>query len=252
MWGETPRKIPPKIWFIPQSDLYLQDFCKQGSYHSKLGNPYLQPLNAQSMEEKKINIKENRVSILRMIWQSRQNIGRGGKNKFLLYGYSATLLSIANYILIYFTGESSWSAIWILMALPFIYATLQDRKNRSAARFYTDRIINETWKVIGTLFIITALTILMLSYTLDNVNLGLMMPLALIYCGMGTSVTGLIIKEPVLTYLPPFGLVFAIYMLMTMPGTYTPLSWHLYFAISLVIIMVIPGHALNLRGLHLH
>ncbi len=169
----------------------------------------------------------------------------------MLYGYSAAILSVIAYMLIYSTGDPSWSAIWALIALPFIYTTLRERKRKNTAIAYTDRLINETWKVVGTLFIITALTLLMLGYALGNVNLALMMPLALIYCGVGSSITGIILKESVLAYFPPFGLIPAIYMLMTMPTQSTPLSWHLYFGLSLVIIMIVPGHVLNVKSHHL-
>ena len=203
------------------------------------------------MEKNQKNQTKSTDFILQMIRQSRQNIGKGSENKFLLYGYSAAILSVIAYMLIYSTGDPSWSAIWALIALPFIYTTLRERKRKNTAISYTDRLINETWKVVGTLFIITALTLLMLGYALGNVNLALMMPLALIYCGVGSSITGIILKESVLAYFPPFGLIPAIYMLMTMPTQSTPLSWHLYFGLSLVIIMIVPGHVLNVKSHHL-
>ncbi|HIX27257.1 MAG TPA: hypothetical protein H9859_06440 [Candidatus Barnesiella excrementigallinarum] len=199
------------------------------------------------MEEKKLNEKESLELITQMIKQSRKNIVVGSGNKFLLYGYSAVVLSIIVYALIRFTGDPAWAAMWFLMFLPFIYTTLRDHKHRPSVITYTDRMINETWKVIGTLFIITALVMLILGYTLESVNFGLMLPLALIYCGIGSSITGLVIKDSVLAYLPLFALVFAIYMLITIPSLHTPLSWHLYFGASMLIMMVIPGHRLNAK-----
>ena len=74
-----------------------------------------------------------------------------------------------------------------------------------------------------------------------------MMPLALLYCGMGTSITGLVIKESSLTYFPLLALVTAIYMFMTMPSLHTPMVWQLYFGGSFVVVMIVPGHILNAK-----
>ena len=183
-----------------------------------------------------------------MIRQSRKNIGTGSGNRFLLYGYLAVVLAVVVFALVSTTGSSVWAAAWFLMFAPFIYTTVHDRKHRPTVITYTDRMIDETWKVIGTLFVITVLTMMILGYALGSVNFGLMMPLALIYCGIGTSITGLVIKDSVLAYLPLFGLVFAIYMLMTLPALlHVPATWHLYFGISFLIMMVIPGHNLNAK-----
>lgn len=200
------------------------------------------------MEEKKLNEKESLELITQMIRQSRRNMVVGSGNRFLLYGYSAVILSIIVFVLVRTTGHLTWAALWFGMFLPFIYSWLYDRKLRPAVVTYTDRMINETWKVIGTLFVITLLVMMILGYTLGSVNFALMMPLALIYCGIGTSITGLVIKDSVLAYLPLFGLVFAIYMLVALPSlAHTPATWHLYFGLSFFIMMVIPGHNLNAK-----
>ena len=191
------------------------------------------------MEEKKLNEKESLELITQMIRQSRRNMVVGSGNRFLLYGYSAVILSIIVFVLVRTTGHLTWA---------FIYSWLYDRKHRPAVVTYTDRMINETWKVIGTLFVITLLVMMILGYTLGSVNFALMMPLALIYCGIGSSITGLVIKDSVLAYLPLFGLVFAIYMLVALPSLlHTPATWHLYFGLSFLIMMVIPGHNLNAK-----
>ena len=65
--------------------------------------------------------------------------------------------------------------------------------------------------------------------------------------GMGTSITGLVIKESSLTYFPLLALVTAIYMFMTMPSLHTPMVWQLYFGGSFVVVMIVPGHILNAK-----
>ena len=200
------------------------------------------------MEEKKLNEKESLELITQMIRQSRRNMVVGSGNRFLLYGYSAVILSIIVFVLVRTTGHLTWAALWFGMFLPFISSLLYDRRHRPAVITYIDRMINETWKVIGTLFVITVLVMMILGYAMGSVNFALMLPLALIYCGIGTSITGLVIKDSVLAYLPLFGLVFAIYMLVALPSLlHTPATWHLYFGLSFFIMMVIPGHNLNAK-----
>ncbi len=62
------------------------------------------------MEEQKMNEKESLELIAQMIRVTKQSIGRGSRNKFLMYGYTSAILSIVIYALVYFTGNSAWSA----------------------------------------------------------------------------------------------------------------------------------------------
>lgn len=74
------------------------------------------------MEEQKMNEKESLEFIAQMIRVTKQSIGSGSGNKFLMYGYTAAILSIVIYALIYFTGNSAWSAGWFLMFCHFLSA----------------------------------------------------------------------------------------------------------------------------------
>ena len=168
------------------------------------------------MEEQKMNEKESLELIAQMIRVTKQSIGSGCGNKFLMYGYTAAILSIVIYALVYFTGNSAWSAGWFLMFLPFLVSSVREKRNRPKVVTYTDRMINETWRVIGALFVLTVLTMIVLGFVIGRVNFGLMMPLALLYC-------------------------------MTMPSLHTPMVWQLYFGGSFVVVMIVPGHILNAK-----
>ena len=73
-----------------------------------------------------------------------------------------------------------------------------------------------------------------------------MLPLSLLYAGIGTAITGVIIKEPGLIYTPLIGFIFAIYMLISQSsGHGSSIYWNLYFGFSMMAMMVIPGHILN-------
>ena len=49
------------------------------------------------MEEQKMNEKESLELIAQMIRVTKQSIGSGSGNKFLMYGYTAAILSIVIY-----------------------------------------------------------------------------------------------------------------------------------------------------------
>ena len=53
------------------------------------------------MEEQKMNEKESLELIAQMIRVTKQSIGSGCGNKFLMYGYTAAILSIVIYALVY-------------------------------------------------------------------------------------------------------------------------------------------------------
>ena len=129
----------------------------------------------------------------------------------------------------------------VLDVFAISVSSVREKRNRPKVVTYTDRMINETWRVIGALFVLTVLTMIVLGFVIGRVNFGLMMPLALLYCGMGTSITGLVIGESSLTYFPLLALVTAIYMFMTIPSLHTPMVWQLYFGGSFVVGMIVPG-----------
>ena len=74
-------------------------------------------------------------------------------------------------------------------------------------------------------------------------------PVVLLYAGIGTSITGLIVRVPALVYSPLVAFVVAVYMLMilTNGGSVAP-EWNLYFGFSFLLMMVIPGHLLNKKA----
>ena len=116
---------------------------------------------------------------------------------------------------------------------------------------YTDTVLAKVWWIIAWLFLITVLMMGVVSAAHGYGDFSLMLPLSLLYGGIGTSITGIIIKEPSVMYTPLVGFAFAIYMLMQYtfhePAT---VDWYLYFGLSFIIMMVIPGHILNKKAKH--
>ena len=75
-----------------------------------------------------------------------------------------------------------------------------------------------------------------------------MMPLSLIYMGMGTSMTGVIIRNKTTVYLPLLAMVIPFYMFVMMQNGNPHCWWELLFSLAAIIIMVIPGHVLNAKS----
>lgn len=198
-----------------------------------------------------INEKESLELITRMINSTKQNFKVGSGNVFLIYGYLAVALSIINYIMIYYTHNGLWSLSWFLMFLPIPFIAMSNKKKKVEFTTYTDKIIGSTWSVIGMMFLLAVLTLLLVIILVNidvlssrNISFQLMMPLSLILTGIGSVITGITLKEKLLTYLPFVGFVIGIYM---MNGLYSGMNLNdlLLVMIGYIFTLVLPGHILN-------
>ena len=198
------------------------------------------------MEEKKFTEKESLELISHMIQATRKNLVKDQGNYFIIYGYTAAILSVIIYTLLRMIPTPWWWAGWFLMFLPVIILLLKGKRNSPTVVTYTDSMVNKVWQVVGTLFSLTVLVMLALSLLVGKCDFMLMLPLCLLYASIGTAITGLVIREKCLSYTPFAGFVFAIYMLMSYTiNNSAAILWNLYFGLSFVIMMIIPGHVLN-------
>ena len=198
------------------------------------------------MEEKKFTEKESLELISHMIQATRKNLVKDQGNYFIIYGYTAAILSVIIYTLLRMIPTPWWWAGWFLMFLPVIILLLKGKRNSPTVVTYTDSMVNKVWQVVGTLFSLTVLVMLALSLLVGKCDFMLMLPLCLLYASIGTAITGLVIREKCLSYTPFAGFVFAIYMLMNYTiNNSIDIRWNLYFGLSFVVMMIIPGHVLN-------
>lgn len=172
-------------------------------------------------------------------------IGQG--NIMLIYGYFTTALSIVLFALISLTHDFIWSWGWMLMFVIWPIMSYRQRQKPPKVVTYTDKVISKVWQVIGWMFIVAFLTIGIIEFSFARyIDFILMLPLSLIYCGIGVSITGIIIQERWMTYTPLIAFIIAIYMLtMLMIGEKATTLWYLYFGLSFVFMMIIPGHIVN-------
>lgn len=199
------------------------------------------------MEDKKLNEKESLALITQMINSSKKNMEIGQGNIMLIYGYFTTALSIVLFVLISLTHNFIWSWGWMLMFVIWPIMSYRQRQRPPKVVTYTDKVISKVWQVMGWMFIVTFLTIGIIEFSFARyIDFILMLPLSLIYCGIGVSITGIIIQERWTTYTPQIAFIIAIYMLtMLMIGEKATTLWYLYFGLSFVFMMIIPGHIVN-------
>jgi len=114
------------------------------------------------MEEKKLSEQESLELISQMIRSTRKNMEVGSGNQFLYWGYFTAALSVLLFLLVYYTGDARWSIGWFSMFLFWGFMLRMQRKETPSVITYTDRAILQVWKVIGSLFVLTVVTVLAL------------------------------------------------------------------------------------------
>lgn len=199
------------------------------------------------MEERKLSEKESLDLITQMINSSKRNMEVGSGNVFLYWGYFTVFLSIVISILIMCTQSYIWSWGWMAMFMVGPVISYKQRGHEPAVVTYTDKTISKVWQVFGCMFGLTFVLIaIFCSFYERSFNFILMLPLSLLYCGLGVSINGIILREKWMIYSPVVAFVLVIYMLMALMehGSVTVL-WNLYFGLSFIVIMIIPGHILN-------
>ena len=202
------------------------------------------------MKENNFTEKESLELISRMIQQTKQNLQVGSGNMLLYYGYTSVVISIAVYLLCHFTSQMYWHNLWFLMFIPMIYERIIQNKRKPSVVTYMDRSIANLWKVINALLVVTVLTILIMGIFMKVFILIPMLPLALLYVGIGIACMGVIMNEKSMTYFPLISFVISIYMLISllMNGSFS-LEWNLLGGLSFLLMLVVPGHILNYKSL---
>lgn len=193
------------------------------------------------MEKKVFTESESIELIAQMIQTTKNRVSQSDFNPFLVWGYTVTAISIADYILIKITDNPLWFLLWFVLFIPYFVSLF--RRKKPDVVTYIDDMLQNVWRVIGSMFGLTIVAITCIGLGIGIIDFSIMMPLSIIYAGIGTSITGLIIKEKWFIWTPLAGLVAATYMLVTShTGTHTDNLWNLLFGISFLIFMVIPAH----------
>lgn len=192
------------------------------------------------MEDRKINEVESLELISDMIRKTKKEASlKQDYNQLLLYGYSAVALSVLVWFLIYFTENWSYQFVWFAMLVLYLWGTFTGKRNKTGAVTCLESMLGNIWKIIGSMFGLTIIAIVAIGAYVGKIDFSLMMPLSIIYAGIGVSMTGLVIKEKSFVWFPLVGLLAAVYMLLA--GTFDN-TWNLLFGLSFLLFMVIPAH----------
>ena len=198
------------------------------------------------MKNQNFSEKESLELISQMIWQSKKNMEVGSGNVLLYYGYPAVALSILVYFLVHLTHHPAWAALWFLMFVPFFFLKWMEKRSKPQVVTHIDKAIGSVWFIVGWMFLLSVVAILAAGY--GSCNLSLMLPLSLLYAGIGISITGVMLDFRLMVYTPILAFLGAIYMLVSLvAGSPSADWWNLLFGASFVAMMVIPGHVQNLK-----
>ncbi len=85
------------------------------------------------MKENGFSEKESLELISQMIQKTKQNMEVGNGNIFLYYGYSALIISVLVFLLIYFTMNPIWALLWFLMFVMDIVMRIKTKKRKTSS-----------------------------------------------------------------------------------------------------------------------
>ncbi len=154
------------------------------------------------MKDLNFTEKESLELISQMIQQSKKNLEIGDGNILLYYGYTAIILAITVYTLVHVTHDAVWSSIWFLMFLPFILISVAKNRSKPQVTTHIDKAINSAWSILGWLFLLSVVIIAIFGLVVGTCYFSLMLPLSLLYAGIGISITGVIINFKLMIYTP--------------------------------------------------
>lgn len=204
------------------------------------------------MEEKTINEKESLELISQMIQQTKKESAIGSGNIFLVWGYLCVIISLAVFFVSYYRSEN-WGFLYLaLPVIGFILSTIVGRrtkkKQNNAPSTYTSKNINAVWGCVSGVFAAYAVMCIF-HWDTQSIWSGMFL-LGLLLPGIGTYTTGVILKEWSLQLCGLIGTFIGLGFLRDLccEGAAISIEWPLMMALTHLITLVIPGHALNYQA----
>jgi len=188
------------------------------------------------MEAKNLNEKESLELISQMIRNSRLKLEDGNGIPFLIWGYTTFFVSLLVFLLVNTTGDYHYFWFWFL--IPVIGSTGMFISRKSIvkhARNFIDRVIGNIWFVTG-------IAAFLISFCAIYFQIPILTTMFLIM-GMGTALTGLVIKFRPLIISGFIGMASCI-----VPFIIQGNEQIIVFGVIYLAMMVIPGHILNYKG----
>ena len=193
------------------------------------------------MEERKLSEKESLELIAQMIRNTQQKLEKGNGLPFLTWGYTTIAVSLLVWYLFSTTGNPHWNYLWFLIpAIGYPAMMWVLKKQEKGIATYIDKIIAYIWIVFGVAgFAVSASAVFFWQMPI--------LFIVLLMMGMGTAITGMVIKfKPII--FSGFAGIFLSFLCLVIKG-YESI---LVFAAIFLIMMVIPGHILNYKSRKRH
>ena len=188
------------------------------------------------MEEKILNEEESLELISQMILKTKKRFEGGRVKPFLIFGYSTLILSIVVYYLITKTGNYYYHALWFLIPIiGYIGIALSKKSAELVSYNQIDSIINSVWFVCGMASFLISISAFFIRIPILSIVVLLM--------GIGTAITGLIIKSKLITISGFIGML-SCAALFFIKGNEQILAFGLVF----LVMMIIPGHFLTQKN----
>lgn len=188
------------------------------------------------MEDRILNEKESLELITQMIRNTKNKMQANRGVPFLIWGYTTIIISVLMWYISVSTRNYEWQWLWFMLPLVGWTGTyIFNRNSPAGIKTYIDRIISYLWIVLGAAGVFVSCLRMFFYLPILFVILLIM--------GMGTILTGLIIKYKFITVCGILGTVSSAGCLCLHEFNQIPV-----FALVIIFIMVIPGHILNHAG----
>ena len=195
--------------------------------------------------EQPIDERKSLEIISRMIADTSQKIEQNSSYHFLAWGYTTVLISVFEYFVWVADLNKSWLWAWWLIPVIGGIATyiLNRRQNQLGARpkSYVDRSVSAVWTVLG----LSSLYAYFVFF-----DAGVFLFLIVFMMGIGTTITGEICRQRLLTVCGAVSILLAVifplkrwfitqYTITDPAVIYADI---IIFAAIFVVMMIVPGH----------
>jgi hypothetical protein len=171
-----------------------------------------------------------------MIRNSRLKLEDGNGIPFLIWGYTTFFVSLLVYFLVNTTGDYHYQWFWFLIPVIGSIGMFISQKGKAKhARNFIDRVIGNIW-------IVTGIAAFIISFCAFYVRIPVL-SLMILLMGMGTALTGLVIKFKPVVISGFIGMASCIVPFIMRGNVQI-----IVFGVIFLIMMVIPGHILNFKG----
>lgn len=197
--------------------------------------------DGSAVTDRPLDAAENIALVGRMIDNTRSRMVRNAGRPFLIWGYATVVTTLAVWAAYALFPGRNWYYLWLLLPVFGTALSLLTMPKADGGRVYTfiDRVIGQVWLVMG----LTAWFVSLLSVFGD-------MPVPILFVillmmGMGTAITGLVIRFVPAAVGGAAAIILAPVSLAA-TGYWVPAL----FIAGFVAMMIVPGHILNYKSNH--